>query len=142
MKKRTKITQELCDHVRILLAGGATGEKAAQITGTSTGTVSRIRAAGFDALRYAVNTDRRRIEEKNREMAERLSPETMMKEEKEKEQVPGQISMLLPEKEEKPAEMSEQTKMMRFQAAQVDKLYMMLNRINDNICQLIRMMEK
>ena len=135
MKKRTKITQELCDHVRILLAGGATGEKAAQITGTSTGTVSRIRAAGFDALRYAVNTDRRRIEEKNREMAERLSPETMMKEEKEKEQVPGQIRMELP------GEMSEQTKMMRFQAGQVEKLYMMLSRINDNLCQILRRLD-
>ena len=32
--------------------------------------------------------------------------------------------------------------MMRFQAAQVDKLYMMLNRINDNLSQLLRAIRK
>lgn len=126
--KRTIITQELCRKAQIMLAGAKVPE-VAKLLGIGESTLKRIRQYGFDAEAYKkALEDRREPEKKEEKPAE--------------EQVPGQISMLLPEKEEKPAEMSEQTKMMRFQAAQVDKLYMMLNRINDNICQLIRMMEK
>ena len=126
--KRTIITQELCRKAQIMLAGAKVPE-VAKLLGIGESTLKRIRQYGFDAEAYKkALEDRREPEKKEEKTAE--------------EQVPGQISMLLPEKEEKPAEMSEQTKMMRFQAAQVDKLYMMLNRINDNICQLIRMMEK
>ena len=39
-------------------------------------------------------------------------------------------------------EMSDQTKMMRFQAAQVDKLYMKLEKINDTLCQILRAIRK
>ena len=126
--KRTIITQELCRKAQIMLAGAKVPE-VAKLLGIGESTLKRIRQYGFDAEAYKkALEDRREPEKKEEKPAE--------------EQVPGQISMLLPEKEEKPDEMSEQTKMMRFQAAQVDKLYMMLNRINDNICQLIRMMEK
>ena len=126
--KRTIITQELCRKAQIMLAGAKVPE-VAKLLGIGESTLKRIRQYGFDAEAYKkALEDRREPEKKEEKPAE--------------EQVPGQISMMLPEKEEKPAEMSEQTKMMRFQAAQVDKLYMMLNRINDNICQLIRMMEK
>ena len=126
--KRTIITQELCRKAQIMLAGAKVPE-VAKLLGIGESTLKRIRQYGFDAEAYKkALEDRREPEKKEEKPAE--------------EQVPGQISMLLPEKEEKPAEMSDQTKMMRFQAAQVDKLYMMLNRINDNICQLIRMMEK
>ena len=52
------------------------------------------------------------------------------------EQVPGQMEMELTPAE-KP-EMSEQTKMMRVQAAQVDKLYMKLETINDTLNQILR----
>lgn len=125
--KRTIITQELCRKAQIMLAGAKVPE-VAKLLGIGESTLKRIRQYGFDAEAYKkALEDRREPEKKEEKPAE--------------EQVPGQISMLLPEKEEKP-ELSEQTKMMRFQAAQVDKLYMMLNRINDNICQLIRMMEK
>ena len=126
--KRTIVTQDLCRKAQIMLAGAKVPE-VAKLLGIGESTLKRIRQYGFDAEAYKkALEDRREPEKKEEKPAE--------------EQVPGQISMLLPEKEEKPAEMSEQTKMMRFQAAQVDKLYMMLNRINDNICQLIRMMEK
>ena len=126
--KRTIITQELCRKAQIMLAGAKVPE-VAKLLGIGESTLKRIRQYGFDAEAYKKALEDRREPEKKEEKPT-------------EEQVPGQISMLLPEKEEKPAEMSEQTKMMRFQAAQVDKLYMMLNRINDNICQLIRMMEK
>ena len=125
--KRTIITQELCRKAQIMLAGAKVPE-VAKLLGIGESTLKRIRQYGFDAEAYKkALEDRREPEKKEEKPAE--------------EQVPGQISMDMLAKEEKP-ELSEQTKMMRFQAAQVDKLYMMLNRINDNICQLIRMMEK
>lgn len=56
------------------------------------------------------------------------------KEEPAEEQVTGQIEMDLTPK----PEMSEQTKMMRFTAGQVDKLYMKLETINDTLSQILR----
>ena len=126
--KRTIITQELCRKAQIMLAGAKVPE-VAKLLGIGESTLKRIRQHGFDAEKY------KQALEGRKDMKDK--PEEKPAE----EQVPGQISMDMLAKEEKP-ELSEQTKMMRFQAAQVDKLYMMLNRINDNICQLIRMMEK
>lgn len=68
------------------------------------------------------------------------------KEEKQDEQmIEGQIEMQLdPEEEiidEKP-EMSEQTKMMRFQAAQVDKIIMKMNQLNDTMNMVLRAIRK
>lgn len=61
------------------------------------------------------------------------------------EQVPGQITMQLDPEEEildqKP-EMSEPVKMMRFQAAQVDKIIMKLNQLNDTMNMLLRAVRK
>ena len=54
------------------------------------------------------------------------------------EQVPGQICMELEPKQE----MSEQTKLMRFQAAQVDKLIMKLDRLNDTMSMILRAVRK
>ena len=127
--KRTIITQELCRKAQIMLAGAKVPE-VAKLLGIGESTLKRIRQHGFDAEKY------KKALEGRKDMKDK--PEEKQAE----EQVPGQISMDMLAKEEKPAEMSDQTKMMRFQAAQVDKLYMMLNRINDNVCQLIRMMEK
>lgn len=39
-------------------------------------------------------------------------------------------------------EMSDQTKMMRFQAAQVDKLLMKLDKLNDTMCMILRCIRK
>lgn len=108
-KERTQITQALCDHVRILLAGGATAQKAAEITKVGKATIYRIKAAEFDANRYVMNTDRRRIMDKDKAADKTI------------EMLQGQMKMELPAEEPK-AEMSEQVKLMRFQAAQADKI--------------------
>ena len=134
MKERATINQELCTHVKILLAGGASGKQAAQITKTSTGTISRIREAEFDYPTYLANTQKR-VE---REKAQQQSTEIVKALEKmqEETEAPGQIRMELPE------EMTEQTKMMRFQAAQVDKVLRKLETINDTLNMIIRIIRK
>ena len=134
-KERLTIDQALCDLVRYVLQGGANVQRAAKMTGASTATISRIRAAGFSADRYMENTKQRLKDER---IQQRLEAQEMKSLEPE---VPGQMKMELPAEEQKP-EMTEQAKMMRFQAAQVDKLYMMLNRINDNLSQLLRAIRK
>ena len=52
--------------------------------------------------------------------------------------MPGQIAMEL---EPKP-EMSDQTKLMRFQAAQVDKLILKIDRLNDTMSMILRAIRK
>ena len=52
-------------------------------------------------------------------------------------QLPGQMRMDL-----KPAEMSDQVKLMRFQAAQVDKLSLKLDHLNDTLHQILRVLRK
>ena len=140
-KERTQITQGLCDHVKILLAGGANVNKAAEITGTGHATISRIKAAGFSAEVYRQNQLKQK--EKEKKVAE--------------EQLTGQMQMDLQAAEEQKAEMSDQTKLMRFQAAQADKicekitkqaviinetLLVKLDRLNDTLCQILRAVRK
>lgn len=141
--KKVEITQELCRKAQMMLAGGKARE-VARLLGVSETTVSRIKAAGFDPVKYAENTDRRRIIEKNTKADKAI--------EEIREQVAGQICMDLQTKEEPKSEMSEQVKMMRFQAGQADKiigqmmvnidaLLMKLDRMNDNLCQILRKMD-
>ena len=128
MKERIIIDDRLCRKVQLMLGSGASAAEVAELTGVSAATVSRIRKAGFSAAKYAENT-------KVRMEMERRKPE---QEEQAEEQVPGQIEMELIRAAEKPAEMSEQTKMMRFQAAQVDKICVKLDRIIDLISMMLR----
>lgn len=109
-KERTQITQELCDHVKILLAGGANIDKAAEITKTGHATISRIKAAGFDAEVYRKNQQDRKAKKK---------PEVVLT--IKHEELAGQMEMDLHTAEE-PKEISDQIKLMRFQAAQADKI--------------------
>ena len=132
MKERIIIDDRLCRKVQLMLGSGASAAEVAELTGVSAATVSRIRKAGYSAAQYAENT-------KVRMEMERRKPE---QEEQAEEQVPGQIEMDLIRAAEKPAEMSEQTKMMRFQAAQVDKICVKLDHINDTLCQILRVMRK
>ena len=67
---------------------------------------------------------------RKREQARKAEPQSQ------EEQVPGQIEMELTET--RPAEMSDQVKMMRFIAGQVDKLYMKLDTINNTVSQILR----
>ena len=54
--------------------------------------------------------------------------------------MPGQIEMELVET--KPAEMTDQVKLMRFQAGQIDKLVLKLDHINDTLNMILRAMRK
>ena len=145
-KERTQITQELCDHVRILLAGGANLNKAAEITKTGHATISRIKAAGFDAEVYRQNK-LKRTEKKKSEVVLTINHE----------ELDGQMKMDLQDAEEPKAEMSDQTKLMRFQAHQADKIcekitnqaviinetmMVKLDRLNDTLCQILRAVRK
>lgn len=56
------------------------------------------------------------------------------------EQIPGQIEMELVEA--KPQEMTDQVKMMRFQAGQIDKLVLKLDHINDTLSMILRAVRK
>ena len=131
MKERTIITPVLIRQVQLMLAGGATGKEAAEITGTSEGTISRIKKAGFDYDTFVKNTEARRkkmeeaFDEMNRQFPE-MAPQPEQLElqggvdyqVKVNEELPGQIGMDL--QPEKPAEMSDQVKMMRFLAGRFD----------------------
>ena len=120
--ERTTIDQALCRKVQILLNGGATGQEVAKMENISEGTVSRIRKAGFSAEQYRENTRKRVLKEKQ-------------KEQEPAEELPGQIEMELPQE---PKEMSDQTKLMRFQAAQVEKLMLRMDRIDDTLHMILR----
>lgn len=125
MKERAVITPGLIRQVQLMLAGGATGKEVAEITGTSEGTISRIKKAGFDYDTFLKNTEARRKPPRENLWPVEFIRQEMEKQEPEKlelqggvdyqvkvnEELPGQIGMdLQPEK----PEMSDQVKMMRF----------------------------
>ena len=158
MKERAIITPGLIRQVQLMLAGGATGKEVAEITGTSEGTISRIKKAGFDYEQFQKNTEARRkpVPERVKELAEALYQETVKQPEqlalqggvdyqvKVNEELPGQIDMdLQPEK----PEMSDQVKMMRFLAGKFDEvdpskqltvIGMKLDKISDYLGQILR----
>ena len=155
-KEKTVINQELCDHIKVLMGGGLTQKQAAKFARISAATVSRIQASGFSVITYNHNTEVRRVEEKKKAI------DAVIPDEQAEEQVPGQISMELPEKpaEEEKQEMSDQTKMMRFLAGkfneleqnqqicigelilQVGKLKDSMNQVTDYMAQILRRMDK
>lgn len=155
-KEKTVINQELCDHIKALLGGGLTQKQAAKFARISAATVSRIKEAGFSVITYNHNTEVRRVEEKKKVMDAVIPDDTA------EEQVPGQISMELPEKpaEEEKQEMTDQTKMMRFLAGkfndletntqicigelilQVGKLQDSMNKATDYMAQILRRTDK
>ena len=132
-KERTVISKELIRQVELLLRGGASGTEAARITNTSSGTISRIKAAGFDYATFLANTQRRVLQEKAQQQDAEI---VRMLEKMQQEEVPGQIRMELPE------EVNDQTKLMRFQAAQVEKVLKKLETINDTLNMIIRVIRK
>jgi hypothetical protein len=161
MNKKIKITKDLCRKVQIMLAGGATMLEIGGLLGISKATVSRIKMAGFDPERYyELNRERMAKEkEKQEETAEEPEDECQgqisMDELEaippvEFKETPTPITDLIHQVIEKTAEEAmnkapangDQAKMMRFLAVQVDKLYMMMNRINDNLSQLLRAIRK
>lgn len=131
-KERKPVDEKMCRQVQLLLGGGATGEEAAEIVGVSTGTISRIRKAGFDMETFRKNTEERK--EREKKAAEEPQLRFPLKVEKveeteaglkitarQAEEMPGQIAMDLQPAEEKP-EMSDQVKLIRFLAGRFDAL--------------------
>lgn len=88
-----------------------------------------IRCGSWEAFCEWKAEKAKKERERNRATAEEPEAE---------EQIPGQICMELEPKQE----MSEQTKLMRFQAAQVDKLVLKLDHINDTLNMILRAVRK
>ena len=113
MKERAIITPGLIRQVQLMLAGGATGKEVAEITGTSEGTISRIKKAGFDYDTFVKNTEARR---KTAEVPEKKPEQLELQggvdyQVQVNEQLAGQMKMDLPEEK---TELSDTVKMMRF----------------------------
>ena len=131
-KKKTQVTDQICRQAQLMRKGGANQVQVAELLGINSSTVSRIEVAGFDKKVYDEQRKARREKEEERKKAA---------EEPAEEQLPGQIEMQLDPEEEildQKQEMSEQAKMMRFQAAQVDKIIMRLNQLNDTMSMILR----
>ena len=150
-KKNRPITEEVCRQLQLMMAGGADGVEAARLVGISQGRASKIKKANFDLATYREN------DRMDREL-ERKRKEAQAEEQPAEEQVPGQIAMdLTPAEDKKPeaktAEMSEQVKLMRFQAEMTGKIVkaiedsaVMLNtkldRLNDTLSMILRAVRK
>lgn len=137
--KKTQITEQICKQARLMRKGGANQTEIGKLLGINPCTVSRMEKAEFDFAKYQELLKERRAKE-------RKQPEPEAAEEK----VPGQIEMDLTTTK---AEMSDQTKMMRFQAHQADRIVkaieenaVMLNtkldRLNDTLSMILRAVRK
>ena len=128
--KKVQITEQICRQAQLMRKGGANQAQVAELLGINNSTVSRIEAAGFDFKTY---TEQRKARREKEEARKRQAEEQQAEE---KAQVPGQIEMDLTPVEKQ--EMSDQTKLMRFQASQVDKLITKLDRLNDTLSMILR----
>ena len=135
MKEATKvqINDQICKQVELMRRGGANQTEIGKLMGISAPTICRIEKAGFNYEQYLEN---KRISREKEQKAKEQAEEPQQEE----EQVPGQIEMELIEK--KPQEMTEQVKLMRFQAGQIDKLVLKLDHINDTLNMILRVMRK
>ena len=116
--------------------------------------MSRIKTAGYDAEQYRKDTTERVEKENQADKAAEgiqfpLKVEHVIVEDggveivcrRPEEQVPGQISMDLQPAEEQKAEISDQVKLMRFQAAQVEKITSKLDKVIDYMAQILRKLD-
>ena len=132
--KKTQITEQICKQAQLMRKGGANQTEIGKLLGVNPCTISRIEAAGFDLARYQEMQRERR--EKEKKQAEEPEPQPTEK------QVPGQMKMDFFISDEKEPAIIDQVKLMRFQAGQVDKLYMKMETINDTLNQILRMLRK
>lgn len=143
--KRTQITEQICKQAQLMRKGGANQTEIGKLLGVNPCTISRIEAAEFDLETYTKMMKERREKERKAKKDEVVlvyDPSILDEYRREQEAktaegpIPGQIEMDLTTA--KPAEMSDQVKMMRFIAGQVDKLYMKLDTINNTVSQILR----
>lgn len=146
---RTQITETICKQAQLMRRGGANQTEIGKLLGINPCTVSRMEKAGFDLATYQAT---RRLEKQKEKAAKTVITVTAedLAAVNAEEQVPGQLQMdLTPEK----PEMSDQTKMMRFQAHQADRIVkaieenaVMLNtkldKLNDTLCMILRAVRK
>ena len=135
MKEATKvqINDQICKQVELMRRGGANQTEIGKLMGISAPTICRIEKAGFNYEQYLEN---KRIAREKEQKAKEQAEEPQQEE----EQVPGQIEMELIAA--KPQEMSDQVKLMRFQAGQIDKLVLKLDHINDTLSMILRVLRK
>lgn len=131
--KKMQVTDQICKQVQLMRRGGANQTEIGKLLGINPCTVSRIESAGFSYEQYLEN---RRIAKEKEKKAKEQAEEPKAQE----EQVPGQIEMELIEA--RPQERTEQVKLMRFQAGQIDKLVLKLDHINDTLNMILRVMRK
>ena len=136
---KPKVTAEKCRHARRMFESGMKIREIAEIIGLSESVISKLKNIGWDVEAYL-----NKKKEDNRRAASRKTTVELVydpsiaeeyRREQAEKQLKGQIEMDLTEA--KP-EMSDQVKMMRFIASQVDKLALKLDHINDTLNQLIR----
>lgn len=132
--KKVEITQDMCRQAQLMIKGGATNKEAASFLGVSPATVSRIRSANYDLFKYLQNTDERRIKENDKKADKRIAEALA------NYQVPGQMAMVLPEEKEQQAP-ADENKMMRFLAGKIGEITTKLDKLNDNLCQILRRMD-
>lgn len=132
--KKVQITETICKQARLMRQGGANQTEIGMLLGVNPCTISRIEKAGFDLATYTAQRKERREKEK-KQAEEQQEPQRP-------EELPGQVEMDLVKATEKPAEMSDQVKMMRFQASQIDKLVLKLDHINDTLSMILRAIRK
>ena len=157
--KKVEITQDMCRQAQLMIKGGATNKEAASLLGVSPATVSRIRSANYDLFKYQQNTEARRsyklpaqhggtfhkwvytaegmkfIEVKAEELVK-----NDLQEEKKDDQVPGQMEMDLPTYPQ--IKETDMNKLMRFLAGKIGEITTKLDKLNDNLCQILRRMDK
>lgn len=145
---RTQITETICKQAQLMRKGGANQTEIGKLLGVNPCTISRIEKAGFDLATYQ---ESRRMEKQKEKAAKMAADDVKVATVTSKgELVPGQLEMDLPPKK---TEMSDQTKLMRFQAHQADRIVkaieenaVMLNtkldKLNDTLCMILRAIRK
>lgn len=124
--KKHRITQEDCDIARFFMRRGTKIKDIAKMLKVDASTVSKMKAGDFRLEQYLEirkESNRKAAEnreKKNQEIEVELRPSLM--------QLAGQMEMNLNQAPETP-EMSEQTKMMRFQAHLADRIIKKLDEI-------------
>ena len=159
MSKRTVVDQKMCDMVRLMMAGKPKLRTVADMMGIGISTVQRIQAAGYDAEEYRKNTEARKAK----------APEAEATAQEETEQVPGQIEMNLKMTEDsaegtaeylhcknEPVTKTEIISFMRLYAGKTEqqiqwmeeecsllhRILEKLDKMNDNMSQILRRMDK
>ena len=129
--KRKPITQEDCDIARMLTRKGMKVKSIAQVLNMDPSTISKMKAVDFHLDQYLEKKkeDNRKRKEQQMMAVEKEISEIHVEEKPEEGQVPGQICMELNAEGLTIKEQPDQTKMMRFQAHQVDRILKKLDEI-------------